>query len=707
MSKTHVPLDQLRDNPHQPRLDVGDIDSLAETILEYGLRQLPEARLLVDGEQPSYSAYTTTHEGEWYLEDEDTTLVELASGHRRVEAIRQLNLDDTVTDGDLQDAGLTPGYVPVDLQRLSGEEMLDLLTIENAHRKELSPIEEARLIGEMVYAGRDAVEIAERFGKSQSWVSNRKRLTTLPVYVQEHVHDGEISIRQGMALAAAFAVEDEHPQLVEQVNVGLKPRTMAGKAMRGHLTSDDIRERTKDLKKAIELAQNAESEEGEETTFGSDRHKLPGEWQWEEGCPEASAHGDDGGYQAMRKWLTANGSTVRSRVSGGQKEKVIQRAHKHENNLCRDYLLRRLAGKAKPSLPDGWVWEITRFVDGVPQIGAFRYKGEPTCPAGWSASADGEDIYEKVQEAIRIEEKGESFSPDVGTTHPQARAPARSETTTNENTQTDESGQNHEEAETRTLGPDAGTRAQEDIHSEDGDGPERASGEELAAGSGVDEAGHHEEEGASAEEVEQSLEEKYGDPDSDMPYGHEPDGTPSDGMQNLGPDVEKEPSGDGALFHTVHQAYLRMVIDAVEADGHDWQLKTLGQGSYEAMVQVSGTSQIKIAEGSSPADALQDAYDSARGPDDDIGQVVPEQVDTLLSADGEEMWDEEAAEIATIASLLVAHRVAGARQEQWRTQLITDVVRGRAGKVTSQDVPDSIMADVQSEVDRRLETAAA
>ena len=300
MSKTHVPLDQVRDNPHQPRLDIGDVNALAETILQHGLRQLPEARLIVDGTQPSYSSYTYAQDQTWYLEEDEMAVVQLASGHRRVEAVRQLNLDDTVTDGDLRDVGLTPGYVPVDLQRLSGEEMLDLLTIENAQREGLSPIEEARLIGEMVDAGRAAPEIAERFGKSPSWISNRKRLTQLPTYVQEHVHDGKISVRQAQPLATAFAVEDEHPELVEQVNVGLKPGTMAGKAMGGHLTSYDIRDRTDELIDVVERVEEsrpnspqdlpcafceAEAEEvcttrdGNETDFHSAREKAYDAWQ--------------------------------------------------------------------------------------------------------------------------------------------------------------------------------------------------------------------------------------------------------------------------------------------------------------------------------------------------------------------------------------------------------------------------------------------
>ena len=263
MSKTHVPLSIIRDNEHQPRLGVGDLDSLADSILEHGLRQLPEARLLVDGDQPSYSPYTTLHEGEYFVKEDSAAIVELASGHRRTEAIRLLNEDDTVTDAALRAVGLVPGYVPVDLQRLSDEELLDLLTIENAQREDLSPVEEARLIESWMEVGRDAVEIAEYFGKSPSWVSNRKRLTTLPMYVQEHVHEAQISVRQAMALAFAESVWREAQEVFEhptKINSDLKPGTMVSLAVDDAITSDDIRDRARELADFVERVEVTQKE---------------------------------------------------------------------------------------------------------------------------------------------------------------------------------------------------------------------------------------------------------------------------------------------------------------------------------------------------------------------------------------------------------------------------------------------------------------
>ena len=504
MSKTHVPLDQLRDNPHQPRLDIGDIEGLAETILQHGLRQLPEARLVVDGEHwtGSYSSRTKRVDGEWRLRDRESE-VQLASGHRRVAAIQLLNDDETVTKAELANAGLVPGHAPVDLQRLSDSEMLDLLTIENAQREELSPIEEARLIQELAEDSRANEEIGMHFGNSASWVSNRKRLTELPTYVQEHVHEGDLSVRQAQALTAAFAVEDEHPDLVQRINVDLRPGNMVSKAVEGHATSDDIRDWTRELADVVERVE--ESKEGDtkdsDTTTETDEREAPEQ----PGSQESNGRSED---------------------------------------------------------------------DAVEESGA------PT-------------------------------------------------------------GQRGDDRRQTGPGPDA-------------------EGDET----GLDETKRAESAGEAS-----------------------------------------KVSGDGAPStdsSTGHPAHLTMVIDAIERKGWRWKLQSLETDHYQGTVQKVGTSH--LSEGVTPAQALQAAYEMAGDvPADDIGTVDRSDVDRLLSADGEDMWNDQAAEKASIASLLVAHRVAGRRQETWRTRLIAEVVQDRVGQVTGEDVPDDVMDEVRSEVGRRLQ----
>jgi ParB family chromosome partitioning protein len=838
MSKTHVPLDQVRDNPHQPRVEIGDIEGLAETILQHGLRQLPEARLVVDGDQPSYSAYTYAKDGEWYLEEDEMALAELASGHRRVEAIRQLNLDDTVTDGDLRDVGLTPGYVPVDLQRLSGEEVLDLLTIENAQRESLSPIEEARLIGEMVDAGRDAAQIAERFGKSPSWVSNRKRLTTLPVYVQEHVHDEKISVRQAQPLATAFAVEEEHPDLVQQVNVGLKPGTMAGKAMRGHLTSDDIRDRTDELIDVVERMEDsrssspqdlpcafckAEAEEhcttrdGKKTDFHSAREKAYDAWQdgrLEYGSVTAdhlrrlisppstevnygsdeytladlvAAHQVIRGYDAparsghkgrsrkirveMQRRVDPEGKINTHPLSA---EEVIRSAPKQ----LRDWLqgVRTMDLEAaieqaaaglhdgqtpdsdtendgdRPELPEGWKWE--ELPNGLPKAvgpndekSSAQYDWEAVAARARATYAENHRP-EEVEALLEKCSNGDARMEDLVLAHEYMMISDRKyETLRDAFDRTDEEwatlskcwekysyvqhspsdllskairhergemeGQ-HTQWDAELLEEHVGSALEKSVYySEQPDTRESADESydsdrdrtKASASDGGSDAGAREKGDTDTSRDDAREKSTDGTSQGHQTKSERPSGT-AEGEQ---PAVSEEVSGDGAPpsdSNTERSAHLLMVIDAVEADGHDWKLQSLDEGYYQGTVQNGGKSH--IAEGATPAEALQSAWHSAQDvPADEIGSVDPSDVDQLLSADGTEMWDDQAAEEASIASLLVAHRVAGQRQETWRTTLIAEAVEERAGRVTGGDVPDDVLEEVQAEVERRLEPAEA
>lgn len=561
MSKTFVPLTLITDSPYQARIDTGDTEALAKTILEHGLRQLPEARLLVDGEQPgSFSAHTEPQEfpapvrSAYAVPEKGSYDAQLASGHRRAQAVQLLNDDDTVPDSALEEIGLPPGFIPVDLQRLSDQKMLDVGTIENVQREWLSPIEEARGIRDHAEMGRTNDEIGEIFGgRSASWVSSRKGLLELPKKVQMAVHEERISVRQAQALRDAYALQEEYPEATGTGTIH-DPDGLFQSAKTGTKQSDDIRREVKRWEREItadddeefspdvgtthpqargpargddeteadqddlpagwtwreegpaksngpwsfQATRKAEEVEGTDVFFrahGVDREEcishaksfdaleegdfarltgfnlpdsavwcssrikdgrpvwcvharglgehittsehhrsleyvvqrawdsvdeptpepteLPEDWEWRESCAEATVHDDqEPGPSAVRHWGTANGAPVRSRVSAGQKEKMIERAHKHEHNLSWAFLRTKLDGASKPSLPDGWAWEVTVFRDGEPRISPFRYKGEPTCPAGWSANADGEDIYEKAKEAIRIEENIQSDDDD-------------------------------------------------------------------------------------------------------------------------------------------------------------------------------------------------------------------------------------------------------------------------------------------------------
>lgn len=521
MSRTHVPLGQIEDNPYQPRMDVGDVESLAEAILKHGMRQLPEARLLVGGElAKSFTGHTGRVDDEWCVTDENA-VAQLASGHRRVEAVRLLNDDETVMDAEVEEAGLVPGYVPVDLQKLTDAQLLDLLTIENAQREQLSAIEEARLIQTHEEQGRSNGEIASTFSRSASWVSNRKRLLALPQRMQAAVHKGDLSVRQARALMPIFEADTEEVDFPEGNR--FHPEQIIDRALDGR-SSEDLR---RDV-----------------TQFESWLRQLKGETQQEvrEQEYEKELESDQQDDEQKQR----DGQESHSGVPAGAVDDAGARLGERGDDRGQKGPDPN-AGGAKKGVDQTEPTDAKRAVDST--VGG---DGEPSDPGG-------------VDEEFRAvaEQMADKIDQSVLTSHLIVLGLAREQDLTD--------------------------RILEWLHA-------------VARGA---------------------------------------NGAPRSGLQ----DVREE-------------------------------LDELGYDDVDVPEAQAG-----------------------------VGQVVPGQVDALLSADGEDMWDDTVAETATIASLLVAHRVAGARQETWRTREIADVVQQRVGSVTEEDVPESVLADVEAEVERRIQVS--
>ncbi|MBA2389634.1 MAG: ParB/RepB/Spo0J family partition protein [Geodermatophilaceae bacterium] len=171
-SYREVPLDALHPNPRQPR-QVFDEDALAElthSIREFGLLQPVVARVRELG------GY------------------ELIMGERRWRAAR--------------DAGLAT--IPAIIRNSGDDTLLRDALLENIHRADLNPLEEAaayeQLLGEF---GVTHEELAARLGRSRSQVTNTIRLLRLPLRVQTRVAAGVLSAGHARAL---LAVDDPDAQ---------------------------------------------------------------------------------------------------------------------------------------------------------------------------------------------------------------------------------------------------------------------------------------------------------------------------------------------------------------------------------------------------------------------------------------------------------------------------------------------------------------
>lgn len=136
-----LPIDALRPNPNQPRIefDEASLRSLSDSIRRYGILQ----PLTVRRTDESY---------------------ELIAGERRLRAAKLAGLRE----------------VPCLLARSSEEESALLALIENLQRRDLHYLEEAAAIARLIATyGLSQEQAAERLGKSQSAIANKLRLLRL------------------------------------------------------------------------------------------------------------------------------------------------------------------------------------------------------------------------------------------------------------------------------------------------------------------------------------------------------------------------------------------------------------------------------------------------------------------------------------------------------------------------------------------------
>ncbi|GHE09609.1 ParB/RepB/Spo0J family partition protein [Klenkia taihuensis] len=150
-------------NPKQPRLVFDDeaLEELTHSVKEFGLLQPIVVR------ERSEGGY------------------ELIMGERRLRAARAAELET----------------VPAIVRDTSDDAMLRDALLENIHRVQLNPLEEAAAYQQLLEEfGATHEELAGRIGRSRSQVTNTIRLMKLPVKVQTRVAAGVLSAGHARAL---------------------------------------------------------------------------------------------------------------------------------------------------------------------------------------------------------------------------------------------------------------------------------------------------------------------------------------------------------------------------------------------------------------------------------------------------------------------------------------------------------------------------
>lgn len=195
---------KIHPNPWQPRrtFDEEGLKSLAESIKLHGLIQPVTVR---------------------YRDEDGNFEYELVTGERRYRAAKI--------------AGLST--VPAILTSYDNRAMAEVALIENLQRENLNPMEECEAYGYLIdtYHMKQE-ELADKVGKSRSYVTNLLRLAALPEEVKQMVRDRKLTIGQVRPILALSSAEEQIAMAKQIAEEGLSARK-----------SEDMAKKKKEKKK--------------------------------------------------------------------------------------------------------------------------------------------------------------------------------------------------------------------------------------------------------------------------------------------------------------------------------------------------------------------------------------------------------------------------------------------------------------------------
>jgi ParB family chromosome partitioning protein len=202
-----IPVDRIAPNPVQPRAHFDD-EALAElvtSIREVGLLQPVVVR------QTGPESY------------------ELVMGERRLRASKEAGLQ----------------RIPAIVRETGDEVMLRDALLENLHRQQLNPLEEAAAYAQLLADfGTTHEELATRIGRSRSTITNTIRLLQLPAAVQRRVAAGVLSAGHARAILGLDSPEAQERMAERVVAEGMSVRGVE-EAVTLALGTDEAPERKK------------------------------------------------------------------------------------------------------------------------------------------------------------------------------------------------------------------------------------------------------------------------------------------------------------------------------------------------------------------------------------------------------------------------------------------------------------------------------
>lgn len=176
-----IPIDDISPNPKQPRkvFDQEGIDELIHSIKEFGILQPIVVRRV---------SRETTYE--------------LVMGERRWRAAKASGLE----------------YIPAIIRKTEDIDMLRDALLENIHRVQLNPLEEAAAYQQLLEEFNVSHEIlADKIGKSRPAVTNTIRLLKLPINVQKRVAAGVLTAGHARALIKISSDIDKVEEIAAKI----------------------------------------------------------------------------------------------------------------------------------------------------------------------------------------------------------------------------------------------------------------------------------------------------------------------------------------------------------------------------------------------------------------------------------------------------------------------------------------------------------
>ena len=221
-NRDEIELSNISANPKQPRtnFDEDQLTELALSIKEVGLLQPPVVRSLGNGKY------------------------QLIMGERRFRAAKL--------------AGLKT--IPVIIRQTSDDQLLREAIVENIHRSQLNPLEEAaayqQLLNDFNYTHD---ELAVKLSKSRPVITNTMRLLNLPASVQRRVAAGVITAGHARALlsltdekeienlANRIVAEGLTVRAVEEIVASGGAKVKAGSVRSGKILAPKLKQISDDL----------------------------------------------------------------------------------------------------------------------------------------------------------------------------------------------------------------------------------------------------------------------------------------------------------------------------------------------------------------------------------------------------------------------------------------------------------------------------